>query len=682
MTGDSPGYDAALSAATERSAEWDEVLRLALDGDYQRSVDAAEKANLLGSVHYMSDGWRDAVMDIYDTPLRLRPILMSAAVGQDSETVVLGLCTACNRAEIRASASRGSTYKRVRPPPFSGECYEWSEPKNGESATISGLRYRICGQQLADAVRVCVDLDHVRKPVSWYRMNGMAGYRELTPSRLSKIIDQMSTDWDAPHKAVNEVLQKVLTAAREVDPDDWDADPDIDLTANGVYVRRSTGEVLSVGKPPIIDGQEYLARRPLGAVWDPNARCPRFLRMLSTGGGNTAAILWAMAACLVHAPKLVRKIFLVVGPGGNGKSIVARMLGAVLGKANKISMTPDQLGETRFNRWHAVGRRAFISGEAAKDEAIGFGRKSSILPAIQILKAWTGMDDDWSDIKNEEGRSGSPDVTPFLCFNKLPDIGGEADNDAWERRAYVIEMDKQFDDSERDTSYESLPDDEDEVAGLYQILRKMAALLQAGYPFPYDEDKNSFRRAIRRRTDHTSGPPSFVTDRALEASVSMLKWSGPHGRPLIRSAWEAYVDHEIAANREYVDIAKFGQALRRMGFRSGVVSWKDAGKSKSARVWLNMAGSPPSWYAKPRLAQNDHESDDPFFAHPICMIFGIQLAGRVPVKHAVLSASCNRRAAGFSPHNLRLSTHLWTAKTCSRHQAAVLQHNPGQSVSR
>ena len=594
-------YADATDEALRRAGEWGAAYREAMNGNYQESLEIAKDSGLVD--RNAPDLWRHMVEKIKNLPWSGRTALMESSLGERGEQVAFGMCMAANRADIAGDLKAvGGKPGMELPPPFGSDCYSM-DTRNGQ-CLIDGLKPMECGRHLADTMRVCVHLRGRNQSDMWYRADGMAEYHELAEDKLAKIIIQMSTKFDASRHDCGEIILKVKAAAREITPEQWDADHDIDLMANGVYARRSTGEVLSRGVPPVIDGQEYLARRPLGAAWDPGAHCPKLLKMLLTGGTDPLDVLWAMAACLAFGSEI---IVILVGPSGSGKSVLARMLGALLGESNRINISPEQLAQSRFSLVELAGKRAMIKAEAGIDESGEFGKKSNVLPAIQMLKACTGGDDGWADVKFKAGQAVKIDLTPFLCFNILPEIGAEAETDAWERRAFVIEMSKQFGDDQIDRSYKALPENAGEVAGLYQLISPMAALLEEGYSIPRDPEHNSFRAKILQHAEHRQGELAFIRQMGLKPSRTMLERSGPDGRPTLEAVWQAYRDHEINADRQPMSIKKFGRALRRHDFKSEVVTWSEGGKLMSARLWVNMAGAPPEWYVRGVATLDDPE---------------------------------------------------------------------------
>lgn len=234
--------------------------------------------------------------------------------------------------------------------------------------------------------------------------------------------------------------------------DQWDADPML------AAARGATIDLRAVVHRAV-DRADYLTMR-LGAQYDPEATCPRWLQFLDeVFAGNVELIAFVQRAvgyCLTGDVR-EQKIFLLHGAGANGKSTFLKVLMDLLGTyadnasfetfdANRRNEASNDLAKLRGKRFVTV-----IETEEGKRLAEA------------KVKSVTGSDMITCRFLYAEYFSYYPTYKIWLAMNHLPAIRG-TDNGIW-RRILLIPFAQNFIGREDKTLQETL---DGELDGILQ----------------------------------------------------------------------------------------------------------------------------------------------------------------------------------------------------------------------
>lgn len=244
----------------------------------------------------------------------------------------------------------------------------------------------------------------------------------------------------------------------------------------------------------------------LGAVYDPDATCPRWLQFLNEIFANNAELIAyiqrAVGYCLTGDTR-EQKMFLLWGGGLNGKSVFLEILTDLLG---------DYAGNASFETFDANRR-----SESTNDLAALRGKR--IVTVIETedgkrlaearVKSVTGQDQITCRFLYGEFFTYRPTFKIWLAMNHLPSIRG-TDKGIW-RRIQLIPFLADFENREDKTLHETL---QSELAGILQwALEGLRQWWQRGLDTPEIVRKATDR--YRAESDQTG---RWITDSMVQVS--------------------------------------------------------------------------------------------------------------------------------------------------------------------
>ena len=252
-------------------------------------------------------------------------------------------------------------------------------------------------------------------------------------------------------------LEAALRTATRLDTfrttiDSWDLDP---MTAAAI------GATIDLhGAVHRAVRREDMLTMRLGAAYDPEATCPRWVRFLDevfTGDAELIAYIQRAVGYCLTADTREQKLFLCFGPGANGKSVFLEILTALLG---------DYAANASFETFDA-GRR----NESSNDLAALRGKR--LVTVIETeegrrlaearVKSVTGQDLITCRFLYGEYFSYRPTYKIWLAMNHLPVIRG-TDKGIW-RRIQLIPFTQDFSHNPDPTLTETL---RGEIDGILQ----------------------------------------------------------------------------------------------------------------------------------------------------------------------------------------------------------------------
>lgn len=145
--------------------------------------------------------------------------------------------------------------------------------------------------------------------------------------------------------------------------------------------------------------------------------------------------MWEVIGYILMTGNPKHKIFLLHGPGGNGKSTMLRVLRAMLGRENYSSLSLHQLVEDRFATSSLYGKIANISGDLS----------SKYLADPQILKEISGGETISASRKFGHSFEFDPYAVPIFASNEF--FRTSDTSDGWRRRWEVIDFTRKVDGS-------------------------------------------------------------------------------------------------------------------------------------------------------------------------------------------------------------------------------------------
>lgn len=176
--------------------------------------------------------------------------------------------------------------------------------------------------------------------------------------------------------------------------------------------------------------------------------------------------MWEVIGYLLMTGNPKHKIFLLHGPGGNGKSTMLRVIRYCLGRENYSSLSLHQLVEDRFATSSLYGKIANISGDLS----------SKYLADPQILKEISGGETISASRKFGHSFEFDPYAVPIFASNEF--FRTSDTSDGWRRRWEVIDFNRKVDGTR--------PFDEqilfDDAAGIFNLaMEGLRRMMQRGH---------------------------------------------------------------------------------------------------------------------------------------------------------------------------------------------------------
>jgi len=191
--------------------------------------------------------------------------------------------------------------------------------------------------------------------------------------------------------------------------------------------------------------RENYRRIKLPAIYDQRAQCPRFEQFLSEVFDGTpdkkerALAVLEFLGLSMTALTEYEKALLLVGKGGNGKSVLLRVLEALVGAKNRSSVQLKQL-ENRFQRAHLDGRLVNIMSELSEGGEIPDAEIKAIISGEPIT----------AEHKLKPPFEFFPVCKLWIATNHMPSVRDLSDG--LFRRFIILSFPNRFDDKpSRDT---------------------------------------------------------------------------------------------------------------------------------------------------------------------------------------------------------------------------------------
>jgi putative DNA primase/helicase len=179
---------------------------------------------------------------------------------------------------------------------------------------------------------------------------------------------------------------------------------------------------------------EYLSPVQIKIKYDPAAKCPAWEKFLeSTFDRDLHPLIWQLIGWLLVPDTSPQKAVLLVGSGGNGKSVLLDALVAILGRENTSAKTLQQLDEDRFSCADLYGKLANICADIPTTEM-----KSS-----SMFKAIVSGDVIDAQHKHKDPFSFEPYARLVFSANAFPRSADATDG--FFRRWVVIPFERSFD---------------------------------------------------------------------------------------------------------------------------------------------------------------------------------------------------------------------------------------------
>lgn len=301
--------------------------------------------------------------------------------------------------------------------------------------------------------------------------------------------------------------------------------------------------------------------------WIPDATCPRWLQFLDEvfqfdidKDQKIAFMQEWFGYCLVPDSSM-HKFLWLVGAGGNGKSVVLKILASLVGEDNVSAANVERL-DSAYVRAELVGKLVNVSAEMKAEATLADG----------YLKGIVGGDLIDAERKFEKPFKFTPYVRMMAATNHLPQLLDLSKG--FFRRAIIISFNRDFEGANEDTQLE-----EKLLAELPGILVwALPGLKRLRERGQFDIPQSSYAVLAKYRME--SDPVALFVDEALDLSDTIRMSPG--------DIYAAYVAWAKINGYRQVHITNFGKRLAALGFkecRPGGKKYWLAKMKEGSTVW-------------------------------------------------------------------------------------------------
>lgn len=218
-------------------------------------------------------------------------------------------------------------------------------------------------------------------------------YKPTGAELVKRLVKQLCIEFAATAEWSPSLANDVVEFIRVDSPVLWERPPlDVLNVKNGLL--RLSDRALLPHSP------DHLSPVQLPVEFDPSATCPAIEAFVNQVFPADATMLaWEIVAWLMRACTAIQKAILLLGPGGNGKSVYLRLVIAFLGKVNTSGLSLHKLEADRFSASRLYGKLANICPDLPSEHLSG----------TSTFKAITGGDTVTGEYKFKD----SFDFTPY-----------------------------------------------------------------------------------------------------------------------------------------------------------------------------------------------------------------------------------------------------------------------------
>lgn len=217
----------------------------------------------------------------------------------------------------------------------------------------------------------------------------------------------------------------------DAEPPFWIGEPRFDL-AGKVFTQSDIIDPLTGETYPI--GRDIFYTSSINTKYDPNALCPRWLRVLEDmlpGDEESKKVLQEWFGYVMTLGNSLQKVGLILGPAGCGKGTIVRLLEALLGKESVAATSMKALGDSH-------GLEDLVGKSLATINEIRVNSRTDVNEALNQLLSISGGDAVRINPKGIKGYTLRLSVRFLLTTNEIPSLTDAAG--AMDRRLVALRM--------------------------------------------------------------------------------------------------------------------------------------------------------------------------------------------------------------------------------------------------
>lgn len=253
---------------------------------------------------------------------------------------------------------------------------------------------------------------------------------------------------------------------------------------NGVLDLRN-GKLLSHDKK-----YKFTARLPL--YYDKTKSAPNFAKFLRTSldadSIKVTTILEMIGHCLMRDNTRISKIFLHIGKGSNGKSVLFKIIQKML-HGFYSTKTIHSFTRSEFAGFEVINKHANICADIGSSE----------IKETDLLKRLSAGDAIDARALYKQGYPAVPYATMIFSANELPDVKDETDGFA--RRVEVIEWEKSFYGKDKDPMVNRISDMPDEISGILNMVLPIASFMIKRGALKHERTVTEMKQLYKEKSD-------------------------------------------------------------------------------------------------------------------------------------------------------------------------------------
>jgi putative DNA primase/helicase len=238
----------------------------------------------------------------------------------------------------------------------------------------------------------------------------------------------------------------------------------------------------------------HVSKIQLGVAWNEHARCPlvdAFLRDVLPE--DAVPFAFELIGYTLYAGNPLRVAILLLGPGGNGKTVLLTMIRSLLGEHNVSAVSLQALAENRFAPAELFGKLANICGDL----------DARAVRQTDMFKAWTGGDPIMAERKHGQPFTFRPIALPIFSANEAPLSSDQTE--AWFDRWVIVPMERRIPAEKMDPHLAARLSARGELEGLLvRAVEGLRRLMTRGR-FELPGSVNAARGNYRERLDSVQG---------------------------------------------------------------------------------------------------------------------------------------------------------------------------------
>jgi len=307
----------------------------------------------------------------------------------------------------------------------------------------------------------------------------------------------------------------------------------------------------------------FLNTVKIPAEYDPNARCPKFIKFLQdclNGPKDIITIIEEMSNILTANKKNFEVSAMWIGDGANGKSTLLKIIRGIFGRENCSNVSIHALQYERFATSQLNGKLANIHSDISSKE----------LNSLGIFKQLVSGDPIPVEKKNKDPFDMTSFAKMFFSANEMPDIKDNSDGAF--RRIIVTKWENQFVPGvNRIEDYDRIILNE-EKNGIFNLILQNYNTLLRNNGFRYRQSVAKVRETIKLESDKLA---EFI-------KVCIIK--EPNKQLTKDQMFNAYTKFCEFNGYEIYPKRKFGSNFPTYGFEDDIRKIDN----KTERVWIGV----------------------------------------------------------------------------------------------